>query len=231
MNIGIFGTGMVGRAHAAKLAANGHGVMMGTRDPAATLARSEPDYMGNPPFPAWLKANDRVRLGTFEEAASFGEMVINATLGSASLQVMRLAGPRNLAGKILIDVSNATDESTSGPPTLFVCSTDSLAEQIQSSLPDTKVVKTLNIVGAPLHVDPGLTAGGDHHAFVSGDDAQAKSEVARFLHDEYGWLHVIDIGDITSARAAEMVLPLWIQLFSATGTPMFGFKIVGLPGE
>lgn len=229
MKIGILGTGMVGRAHAAKLAQNGHEVMLGTRDPADTLARTQPDFMGNPPLKTWMEANQKVQLGTFRQAASFGELVINATLGAASLQALTMAGSNNLEGKILVDISNALDPSAEGMPTLFVCSTDSLAEQIQRALPDTKVVKTLNIVGAPVQVDPSMSSGGDLHAFVSGNDSEAKAEVARLLKEEYGWQYVIDLGDITTARAAEMMLPMWLQLFMKTRSPFVGFKITGLP--
>lgn len=231
MNIGILGTGMVGRAHAAKLIANGHKVMLGTRDPAASLARTETDFMGNPPLSVWRDSNPGVQLGTFERAASFGDIVINATLGSASLDALELAGPESLAGKILIDISNALDYTTGGAPTLLVCGNDSVAERIQRLLPETKVVKALNTIGAHVQVDPVLAGGGDHQAFISGNDAQAKAEVTRLLKEEYGWLHVIDIGDITSARAAEMMLPMWIQVFSLFRSPTFGFKIAGLPGE
>lgn len=135
LRIGVLGTGVVGRAHAAGLVEKGHEVMIGTRDTADTLARSEPDFMGNEPFPVWQKRNPGVQLGSFADAGSFGQMVINATLGSAALEALTLAGAANLAGKILVDISNPLDFSAGLPPSLFVCSTDSLGEQITTRLP------------------------------------------------------------------------------------------------
>jgi predicted dinucleotide-binding enzyme len=230
MKIGILGTGIVARTHAARLAQRGHAVMLGTRDPKDTLTRSESDWMGNPPFPVWQTTNPQIQLGTYEEAASFGEMVINATLGSGSLEALGMADPDNLAGKILIDISNPLDYSEA-TPTLYVCGTDSLGEQIQRFLPRTRVVKTLNTATVPIQVNPAMLAGGDHHAFISGNDAEAKAEVTRFLQETYGWRRIVDIGDITSARAAEMMLPMWIQVFGIVRSPFFNFKIVGLPEE
>jgi 8-hydroxy-5-deazaflavin:NADPH oxidoreductase len=226
MKICVLGTGMVGQAHAAKLAAIGHDVMIGTRDPAATLARKEPDSMGNPPFSAWQKKNPKVKLGTFAQAAAHGEVVINATKGEASLGILKAAGGKNLEGKILIDIANPLDFSKGMPPTLSICNTDSLGERVQAQFPKAKVVKTLNTLSAPLQVNPGALAGGDHHCFVSGNDQEAKSKVVGFLKGWYGWKNVIDLGDITTARGTEMLLPVWIRLWGALKTPMFNFKIV-----
>ena len=74
-------------------------------------------------------------------------------------------------------------------------------------------------------VNPQQIAGGDHHVFVSGNDAGAKAEVTAILKDWFGWRHVVDLGDITSARAAEMYLPIWVQIFASMGTPMFNIRI------
>jgi 8-hydroxy-5-deazaflavin:NADPH oxidoreductase len=232
MRIGVLGTGVVARAHAARIVEQGHKAMMGTRDPENTLARSEPDSRGNEPFSAWQRANPDVRLGSFVEAASFGEMVINATLGSASLEALALAGAANLAGKILMDISNPLDFSRGMPPGLFVSNTDSLGEQIQRSFPEARVVKTLNTVSAPLQVNPVLLATGRHHAFLSGNDPVAKVEVARFLQDVYGWQQLIDLGDITTARGPEMMMPIWLRLrLNVLKTPFFNFTVVGYEQE
>ena len=227
MKIGIFGTGIVGRSHAARLVESGYEVIIGTRDIAATLARTERDYMGNEPFAVWLGTNTRVKLGTFAEAASFGEMLINATLGSASLDALSLAGEAGLSGKTLIDISNPLDFSKGMPPSLLVSNTDSLGEQIQRSFPQTRVVKTLNTVTGPLQVNPRQLSDGEHHAFLSGNDAGAKTEVTRLLKEVYGWRHLIDLGDITTARGTEMTLPLWVQLLGLVRSPFFNFRIVG----
>jgi predicted dinucleotide-binding enzyme len=142
-----------------------------------------------------------------------------------SLDALNLAGADNLAGKILIDVSNPLDFSKGFPPTLTVCNTDSVGEQIQKAFPKTKVVKALNTMTAALMVDPAKVAGGDHHVFVSGNDTEAKLRVADLLKTWFGWKNVIDVGDITTARGVEMILPLWVRLYSALGSPMFNFKI------
>jgi len=111
------------------------------------------------------------------------------------------------------------------PTSLLVCNTDSLAEQIQRAFPEAKVVKTLNTTNALVMVDPGQVSGGDHDLFVSGNDAAAKARVSELLEQWFGWRTVIDLGDITTARGAEMLLPIWVQLWGALGTPMFNFKI------
>ena len=85
--------------------------MIGTRDVAQTLTRSEPDQMGNPPFHSWQRQNPKIKLGTFAEAAAHGEIMVNATSGTASLQALRQAGETNLDGKILIDIANPLDFS------------------------------------------------------------------------------------------------------------------------
>ncbi|MCI0399091.1 MAG: NAD(P)-binding domain-containing protein [Chloroflexi bacterium] len=225
MKIGIMGTGIVGQTIAAKLAQIGHEVMIGTRDTAATLAHSEPDRYGNPPVAVWLQQHPTVQLGAFSQAAAHGQLLINATNGAASLDALHAAGEANLNGKILMDISNALDFSQL-PPILFVCNTDSLGEQIQRAFPNLKVVKTLNTVTASLMVDPGQLAGGDHHIFVSGNDPEAKAQVTRYLQDWFGWQHVLDLGDITSARAAEMLMPFWLRVWGALQRPIFNVKVV-----
>jgi len=226
MKIGIIGTGMVGQVLAAKLAADGHTVVVGTRNPAETLARTSPDGYGNPPFAAWQRAHPAVKLGTFAEAATHGEVLLNAASGGGSIQALTAAGAGNLEGKILIDIANPLDFSKGMPPSLSVCNTDSLAEQIQRAFPGLKVVKSLNTVTALVMVNPAAVAGGDHHLFVSGNDAGAKAEVIRLLGAWFGWKNIIDLGDITTARGTEMMLPVWIRLWGALKTPMFNFKIV-----
>ena len=224
MNIAVLGTGMVGQAVAAKLADLGHEVTIGTRDPAATLARTEPDGMGNPPFSAWHADHPSVRLATFAEAAGQAELVVNATNGGVSVEVLHQAGAANLAGKVLLDIANPLDFSQGFPPTLFVKDTDSLAERIQRAFPDARVVKSLNTMTAELMVEPGRVAGGDHSVFVSGDDDTAKKTVVELLYS-LGHTDVIDVGDLSTARGTELLLPIWVRLMGALGTPYFNFKI------
>jgi 8-hydroxy-5-deazaflavin:NADPH oxidoreductase len=166
-----------------------------------------------------------VRLGAFAEAAAHGEMVVNATAGTVSLEALEMAGEDNLNGKILIDVSNPLDFSRGMPPTLWVSNTDSLGERIQRRFPEAKVVKTLHTMNAYLMVDPAQLAGADHTVFVCGGDAEAKAEVGELLRS-FGWTDIIDLGDITTARGTEMVMPIWLRLFGALQKPVFNFKIV-----
>ena len=214
MRIGILGTGVVGNAIGTKLAKLGHDVKMGSRT-ADNMKGAE-----------WVRANGaHASQGTFADAAAFGEILFNCTHGMASLEVLQQAGAGNLKGKVLVDIANALDFSKGMPPSLAVCNTDSLGEQIQRAFPDAKVVKALNTVNCNLMVNPSLVKG-DHDLFICGNDAQAKAKVADILKNWFGWKSVIDLGDITSARATEMLLPLWVRLMGLYQTPNFNFKIV-----
>lgn len=225
MKIGVLGTGMVGRTLAGKLAEQGHDVMLGTRDPDRTRERTEQDRYGNPPFSTWLQEHPDIGLGAFDDAAAHGVLVINATAGEASLAALATAGAEHLAGKILLDVANPLDFSRGMPPSLTVANTDSLGERIQDSFPTARVVKALNTMNALVMVNPGQVGGGDHSVFLSGNDADAKAAV-RALLEGFGWRDIIDLGDITTARGTEMLLPLWVRLFPVVQTPIYNFKIV-----
>lgn len=225
MRIAVLGTGMVGRAIAAKLAGLGHEVTVGTRDVRATLDRTERDAAGTPPFARWLDDHDSVAVATLTDAAAAADLVVNATNGASSLAALTAAGAHNLAGKVIVDVANALDFGGGMPPALSVANTDSLAEAIQRRFPDARVVKTLNTMNAAVMVDPGLVGGGDHTVFVSGDDPDAKATVVALL-ESFGWRDIIDLGDITTARGPEMLLPLWLRLFGALQTPVLQLKVV-----
>ena len=225
MRFGILGTGVVGKTIAVRLDGLGHDVIVGTRNPEGTLSRTDPDQYGNPPFGAWQEEYPEVRLGTFAEAAAHGDMVVNATASAVSLEALEQAGEDNLNGKILIDIANPLDFSKGMPPTLLVSNTDSLGEQIQRRFPEAKVVKTLHTMNAYLMVDPAQLAAKDHTVFVSGDDAEAKARVSELLRS-FGWSDIIDLGDITTARGTEMVLPIWVRLFGVLQKPIYNFKIV-----
>src|ERR687890_757478 len=225
VRFGILGTGVVGRTLAARLDGMGHEVTVGTRDPEETASRAGPDTYGNPPFSVWQEEHLEVRLAAFSEAAAHGEMVVNATAGVVSLEALELAGEDNLTGKVLVDISNPLDFSQGMPPTLSVSNTDSLGEQIQRRFPEAKVVKTLHTMNAYLMVDPAQLARSDHTVFVSGDEAEAKATVTELL-TSFGWTDVIDLGDITTARGTEMLLPIWVRLFGVLQKPIFNFQIV-----
>lgn len=225
MNIAVFGTGMVGRAIAARLVELDHDVMIGTRSVADTMARTASDMMGNPPFSTWYEQNTQVKLGTFAEAAAQGELIFNCTSGDGALAALNAAGEANLNGKVLVDISNPLDFSQGMPPSLSIVNTDSLGETLQRAYPQLQVVKALNTMNAYLMVNPGLLANGDHTVFVSGNDAAAKATVTELLQS-FGWEDIIDLGDISTARGTEMLLPIWLRLFGALQKPMFNFKVV-----
>ncbi len=213
MKVGIFGSGMVGKALGGKLAGLGHDVEISSRHPEKLQ-----DWL--------LKVGGRIRVGSLAEVAAHGDLLFNALNGKIALHALSTVDPLDLVGKILVDITNPLVFSPGMPASLFVSNTDSLGEQIQRLLPNLRVVKTLNTVTASLMVNPRQLAEGDHVIFVSGNDADAKARVIEILTDGFGWKHVIDLGDITTARASEMYLALWLRLWSSLGTGMFNIKIV-----
>jgi hypothetical protein len=227
--IGILGTGSVGQTYASKFITLGYDVMIGTRDVSEKLASKEKDGYGNPPFSEWYALNKNIRLGTFKEASLFGEIILNATLGVNSVNALKLAEAQYIRGKILIDVSNPLDFSHGMPPVLLpaLSNTNSVGEEIQKTFPALKVVKTLNTMWSGLMVNPGMLNGGDHNAFICGNDNDSKSKVKEIMMS-FGWAekNIIDLGDITSARGTEMYLPLWLRIFGAKKMGAFNIKIV-----
>ena len=229
MKIAVIGTGTVGQTFASRLVSLGHEVMMGTRNVADKLAATSKDMYGNPPFSEWHAANKVVQLGTFAQAAAFGDIVLNVTQGGNSINALKLADTKNLDGKVLVDIANPLDFSKGMPPSLIpeLSNTNSLGEEIQKTFPAAKVVKTLNTMWAGLMVNPGMIGSGDHTAFICGNDADAKAKV-KSLMNEFGWKkeNILDLGDITSARGTEAVLPIWLRIWGATQNGAFNFKII-----
>jgi 8-hydroxy-5-deazaflavin:NADPH oxidoreductase len=229
MKISIIGTGTVGQTLAAKLAELGHEVTMGTRNVSEKMASTTKDSYGNPSFSDWSKENKKVKLASFADAAASGEIVINATHGGSSIDALTMAGAKNLAGKILIDISNPLDFSKGMPPSLLpgLNNTSSLGEELQKKFPDAKVIKTLNTMWCGLMVNPGMVGGGDHINYISGNNAEAKTKVRELLI-EFGWrdANLIDLGDITGARATESLLHIWLRLMGVIQTSAFNFRIV-----
>lgn len=229
MKIAVLGTGIVGQTLSAKLSELGHDVVMGTRDVQDKLLEQGNDRYGNPPVGEWLKKNEEIKLLSFAESAGYGDVIINATNGANSLNALDLATEENLAGKIIIDVSNPLDFSQGLPPSLIdnLVNTNSLGEEIQKEFPSSLVVKTFNTMWCGLMVNPGLIGNGKHVNYISGNDADAKSKV-RTLLNELGWRneYIVDLGDITAARAQESVLLIWLRLMSAFNTGAFNFAIV-----
>ena len=215
MRIGVLGTGMVGRTLATRLAELGHEVRMGARDAANENAR------------AWaVSAGEAASQGAFAEAAEYGELLFNCTSGVASLEALDQAGGDALGGKVLVDVANPLDFSRGMPPTLTVCNTDSLGEQIQRRFPQTRVVKALNTINHEVMARPALVSG-EHDVFVCGEEAGAKATVSELLQS-FGWPEerIVDLGGIEASRGMEMYLPLWLRLRSKLQTGHFNIRVV-----
>ena len=213
LQVGVLGTGLVGKTIGSKLIQLGYRVKMGSRT------------INNEKAVDWVKnSGDNASQGTFSDAASFGELLFNCTEGIHSIEALQQAGVENLKGKILIDIANALDFSKGMPPSLTICNTDSLGEKIQRTFPDTKVVKTLNTMNCEIMVNPALVPG-EHDVFVSGNDNNAKQQVIDLLKNGFGWKSPIDLGDITTARGTEMILPIWVHLYGLFQTARFNFKI------
>lgn len=226
MNISVLGTGAVGQALAARLYGLGHQVFLGTRNVAESLKRTEADSWGNAAIGAWIKKHPKVELKTYKEAVEKGkDLIVFAMNGKVAFNCLEAVGEPGLQNKIMIDISNPLDFSQGFPPSLFVCNTESLGEQIQNRFPDLKVVKTLNTMSNPVMVDPKVVEG-DHSVFVSGNDGEAKATVTRLIKS-FGWedKNIIDLGDITTARGTEMILPLWVRLFGKFKSPFFNFYV------
>jgi predicted dinucleotide-binding enzyme len=218
VRIGVFGTGMVGKAIATKLVDVSHEVCMGSR----TADNEEATNWAS-------EAGDAAAHGTFAEAAAFGEILFNCTGGMVSLAALEAAGEDNIGDKVVIDVSNPLDFSQGMPPSLAVANTDSVGEQLQRRFPRARVVKSLNTMNFAVMVDPAAVPG-YHNVFVSGDDADAKQTVTGIL-GQFGWPEdaVIDLGDIKSARGAEALVLFWVFLRGALGGNQFNLGVVPPP--
>jgi 8-hydroxy-5-deazaflavin:NADPH oxidoreductase len=208
VQIGIVGTGVVARLLGQGLADAGHQVSFGTRDPEQTRTREE-----------W--AGSELPLAAYADLE--GEVYINSTKGDGSLEALQAVGPA-LDGKVVIDTSNALDFSQGFPPSLFVCNTDSLAEQLQRAFPEARFVKMFNTMSSVVMVDP-TAPGQESTVFVAGNDEAAK-QTATKLAGDLGWNDVLDLGDLTAARGLEMYLPLWLRIFGVLGRPAFNIKVV-----
>jgi 8-hydroxy-5-deazaflavin:NADPH oxidoreductase len=209
--VGILGSGDVGKQLGRGLAKHGFDVMLGSRDPA----KLEP----------WRKeTKGKVSTGTFAQAAAHGSFVILALSGAATEAAIDLAGGKNFAGKLVIDATNPLDFSKGMPPTLFVGTTDSLAERVQRKLPDAKVVKCFNTVSNTRMVDPKFRDG-TPPMLICGNDAGAKKHTEEVLR-ELGWPGALDVGGIEGARWLEALVPLWVRAAQVLNTYEHAFKVV-----
>jgi 8-hydroxy-5-deazaflavin:NADPH oxidoreductase len=210
LKIGVLGSGSAGRTLANGFLDHAHRVMIGSRTP---------DKLRD-----WLReAGREAQVGTFEQAARFGELIVLSVNGRAAEDVIRLADLESFAGKIVLDASDPLDFS-SGRPGLFVGTTDSLGERIQRLIPDAYVVKGLNVVQADVMINPTLT-GDELDMFIAGDSDEAKQTVTNLL-EEFGW-PVIDMGGIESARWLEALSLAWVVYSHRTGKTHHAFKLIG----
>ncbi len=212
MKVGILGSGDVGRALGTGFVETGHEVMIGTRHPS------------EPALTDWKRtAGARALIGSFAEAAAFGELIVVAAQGSATLDVLGMAGAERFRGKVVIDATNPLSFSAQGAPSLFVGQTDSLGEQVQRALPGARVVKAFNTVGNEHFFRPSFP-GGPPEMLIAGDDAAAKRTVSEVLR-EFGWSPV-DIGGIEGARVLEPLCVAWVRCARALGTRDIAFKLL-----
>jgi predicted dinucleotide-binding enzyme len=214
MKIGILGSGDVGRRLADGLIELGYIVKIGSRNPHQEKITE------------WMAKHDKAKVssGTFAEAASFGELDLIATSWAGTVDAIKMADPKNLAGKVVIDVINPLDFSKGMPPRLAIGHTDSAGETVQRMLPESKVVKAFNMVGNPHFIHPDFP-GGPPTMFICGNDEQAKKTVIDNILTKFGW-ESIDIGGIEGARLLEPLAFLWIMHYFRTGNGNHAFKLL-----
>jgi 8-hydroxy-5-deazaflavin:NADPH oxidoreductase len=222
MKIGIIGGGGVAQTFGAGLIALGHDVVLGIR--SVTPQELAKDRAQAAPLADW-QAKTGAKVVTMAQAAAHGAVVVNATAGQGSLEALTLAGAANLKGKVLIDIANALDFSHGMPPFInpAYAGPTSLGEQIQAAFPDTHVVKAFNTIAAAVMVNPALVPGA-HDLFIAGNDAGAKATVSD-IATAFGWQHITDLGDIIGARASEALLPIWVRLWTISGSPMHNLYV------
>jgi predicted dinucleotide-binding enzyme len=217
MKTGILGSGDVGRRLGDGFIELGHMVKIGTRDPSkGEVVQWVSNHGGE---------EGKASAGTFTEAASFGEMIVIATSWDGTSNAIKMADPKNFAGKIVIDVTNPLDFSKGMPPKLAVGYSDSAGETVQRLIPEAKVVKAFNIVGNPHFVHPDFPNGGPPTMFICGNDEEAKKVVKDNILTKFGW-ETVDIGGIDGARLLEPIAFLWITYYFRTGTGNHAFKLL-----
>jgi len=210
VNVGVLGSGDVGKVLAGGFIKLGHDVKIGSRDPEKLCDWAE-------------KAGEQASSGTFEEAAKFGDVLVLATHGAGTENAIRLGGLDNFNGKVVIDATNPLDFST-GKPQLYVGFNDSLGEQVQRLIPKARVVKAFNTVGNAHMIDPQFP-GGPPDMFIAGNDDEAKKLVAQVCK-HWGWGGVIDLGGIESSRHLEPMCMVWVLHGLRTNSWNHAFKML-----
>jgi predicted dinucleotide-binding enzyme len=196
MKIGIIGSGIVGRVLGNAFLSEGHDVMLGTRN------TSKDEVV------KWKKENPKGLAGSFEETARFGELLVISTSGSGTADAIKLAGPGNFAGKVVIDTTNPIAQAApdNGVLKFFTTLEDSLMERIQKQIPQARLVKAFNSAGNAFMYKPKFP-GGTPTMFICGNDEAAKKTVTGIL-TAFGW-ETEDMGKIEAARAIEPLCILW----------------------
>ena len=215
MKIGILGSGEVGRKLADGCIDHGHQVMIGTRNPTKEEIRK---WIDNP------KHKENAFVGSFAEAASFGELIIISTLWGGTENAINLAISSNFNDKIVVDTTNPLEFAKDSPPKLSLGYDKSAGEVIQSLLPNSKVVKAFNIVGNPHMIHPDFP-GGPPTMFICGNFKAAKDIIIEELLTPFGW-ETIDIGGIEQSRLLEPLAMLWITYYIQSGLGNHAFKLL-----
>ena len=196
MQIGIIGSGPVGRVLSKAFQSEGYKVMVGTRDKSKDAIIK------------FREANREILIGTFSETAAFGEILVLATAGRVVLEAISQAGVENFNGKVVIDTTNPIAESApeNGVLKYFTSLDESLMERIQKHIPGARVVKAFNSVGNVYMYKPSFP-GGTPSMFICGNDDDAKRKVREILQ-AFGW-ETEDMGKVEGARAIEPLCILW----------------------
>ncbi len=211
MKVGILGSGDVAKTLGGGFASHGNSVKLGSRTPDSEKLK------------VWRKeVQGETSTGTFADAASFGDAIVIAVLGSAIDEAINLAGPKNFTGKLVIDTTNALDFSKGMPPGLFTGLNDSLGERIQRKLPQARVVKCFNTVPNTRMCNPGDKSA---EMLICGNDPEAKRQVIQILK-QLGWAGAIDIGGIAEAKWLEAAVPLWVRVAVSTNNWNSMFKLL-----
>ena len=194
MKVGVLGSGDVAKVLASGFLKHGHEVMMGTRTPAKLTD--------------WTKQNPKGRVGSFDDAAKFAELVVLAVKGTAAADALRAAGAGNLARKPVIDATNPIADlpPTNGVLRFFTTLEESLMERLQREFESARFVKAFNSVGNTCMVNPQFK-GGRPTMFICGQDDAAKRTVTGIL-EQFGW-ETADMGKTEAARAIEPLCMLW----------------------
>ncbi len=210
--IGILGSGDVGKALANGFIKYGHEVMIGTRNTSKLT-----DWQ--------KKAGDKGRVGSMQETAQFGDILVLAVKGSAAKDALTLAGRTNLQGKTIIDATNpiADKAPENGVLHFFTDLEESLMEKLQKEFTDSHFVKAFNSVGSLHMVDPEF-GGNKPTMFICGNNQKAKDETRDIL-DTFGW-ETADMGTAEAARAIEPLCILWCIPGIAQNQWMHAFKLL-----